>query len=54
MMSWIGDQMAARPEKDEDELLVSSDHRLDHSRLSCQIMMTAEIDGLRVAIVPEN
>jgi len=39
---------------DEDELLDSSDHRGDRSRLSCQIMMTADLDGLRVAIAPED
>ena len=32
----------------------SSDHRGDRSRLSCQIMMTAALDGLRVAIAPED
>jgi len=39
---------------DEDDLLDSSDHRTDRSRLSCQIMMTAALDGLRVAIAPED
>ncbi|QGP78177.1 2Fe-2S iron-sulfur cluster-binding protein [Sphingobium sp. CAP-1] len=39
---------------DEDDLLDSSDHRADHSRLSCQIMMTAALDGLRVTIAPED
>lgn len=39
---------------DEDDLLDSSDHRAAGSRLSCQIMMTADLDGLRVAIAPED
>ena len=39
---------------DEDDLLDSSDHRTAGSRLSCQIMMTADLDGLRVAIAPED
>lgn len=39
---------------DEDDLLDSSDHRSAGSRLSCQIMMTAALDGLRVAIAPED
>ncbi|KMS58205.1 MULTISPECIES: 2Fe-2S iron-sulfur cluster-binding protein [Sphingobium] len=39
---------------DEDDLLDSSDHRAAGSRLSCQIMMTANLDGLRVAIAPED
>nr|WP_087575480.1 ferredoxin [Sphingomonas sp. CDS-1] len=39
---------------DEDDLLDSSDHRMARSRLSCQIMMTAALDGLRVAIAPED
>jgi 2Fe-2S ferredoxin len=39
---------------DEDDLLDSSDHRSALSRLSCQIMVTAALDGLRVAIAPED
>ena len=39
---------------DEDDLLDSSDHRNTRSRLSCQIMMTAALDGLRVTIAPED
>jgi ferredoxin, 2Fe-2S len=42
------------PNGDEDDLLESSDHRTDRSRLSCQIEMTAALDGLRVAIAPED
>ncbi len=39
---------------DEDDLLDSSDHRNATSRLSCQIQMTAALDGLKVAISPED
>jgi 2Fe-2S ferredoxin len=42
------------PSEDENDLLDSSDHRRARSRLSCQIMMTADLDGLRVAIAPED
>lgn len=40
--------------EDEDDLLESSDHRKDNSRLSCQIPLTAELDGLKVTIAPED
>ena len=49
---WIG----KLPEMDEDEndLLDSSDHRNEFSRLSCQIEFSEELDGLRVQIAPED
>ncbi|SER29305.1 2Fe-2S iron-sulfur cluster-binding protein [Sphingobium sp. YR768] len=50
--AWVGVVGAASG--DEDDLLDSSDHRGERSRLSCQIMMTAALDGLRVAIAPED
>jgi len=40
--------------EDEDDLLESSDHRGETSRLSCQIAFTAELDGLKVTIAPED
>ena len=40
--------------EDEDDLLESSDHREENSRLSCQIPFTADLDGLKVAIAPED
>lgn len=40
--------------EDENDLLDSSDHRNETSRLSCQITLNAEIDGLRVTIAPED
>lgn len=39
---------------DEDDLLDSSDHRNERSRLSCQIPITAALAGLRVQIAPED
>ena len=40
--------------EDEDDLLESSDHRAPTSRLSCQIPFTADLDGLKVTIAPED
>lgn len=41
-------------DSDEDDLLDSSDHRSQYSRLSCQIKLTHALDGLRAAIAPED
>lgn len=38
----------------EDALLDSSDHRNANSRLSCQIAITSNLDGLCVEIAPEG
>ncbi len=40
--------------EDEDDLLESSDHRTGQSRLSCQLPLTADLDGLKVTISPED
>ena len=40
--------------EDENDLLDTSDHRTETSRLSCQIPFTDELDGLRVTIAPED
>lgn len=40
--------------EDENDLLDSSDHRNGESRLSCQLTMTEDLDGLRVTIAPED
>lgn len=40
--------------EDEDDLLESSEHRNDTSRLSCQIPLTDELDGLKVTIAAED
>ena len=47
------DKLPAMSE-DEDDLLESSDHRTETSRLSCQIPFTAELDGLKVTIAAED
>ncbi len=39
---------------DENDLLDSSDGRQPNSRLSCQIPLTAALDGLRATIAPED
>ncbi|CAH0351161.1 2Fe-2S iron-sulfur cluster-binding protein [soil metagenome] len=40
--------------EDEDDLLDSSDHRNETSRLSCQIVLTDALEGLKVTIAPED
>ena len=40
--------------EDENDLLDSSDHRTDASRLSCQVVLSDALDGLRVTIAPED
>jgi len=40
--------------EDEDDLLDSSDHRDENSRLSCQIPFVAALDGLKVTIAQED
>ena len=40
--------------EDENDLLDSSDHRNEYSRLSCQLNFSDELDGLRVIIAPED
>jgi 2Fe-2S ferredoxin len=39
---------------DEADLLESSEHRKQNSRLSCQIEFSDELDGLTVRIAPEE
>jgi 2Fe-2S ferredoxin len=39
---------------DEDDLLDSSPHRNEHSRLSCQLCCSLDLEGLRVQIAPED
>ena len=40
--------------EDEDDLLESSDHRNENSRLGCQVSFTADLDGLKVTIAQED
>lgn len=44
----------APPSNDEDGLLESSSHRSESSRLACQIMLSAALEGLHVTIAPEG
>ena len=39
---------------DENDLLDSSDHRDEFSRLSCQVPITEALDGLRVTLAKED
>lgn len=49
----FADKVAPMSE-DENDLLDSSDHRNETSRLSCQVQLTAALEGLRVTIAPED
>lgn len=49
----FADKVAPMSE-DENDLLDSSDHRNETSRLSCQLQLTAAHEGLRVTIAPED
>jgi 2Fe-2S ferredoxin len=40
--------------EDENDLLDSSDHRDESSRLSCQIPFNEALDGLKVIIAQED
>lgn len=40
--------------EDESDLLDGSPHRNEYSRLSCQVMMTDALSGMRVTIAPED
>lgn len=40
--------------EDENDLLDSTDHRTENSRLSCQIEITDALDGLKITIAPED
>ena len=49
----FADQLPAMSE-DENDLLDSSDHRNEFSRLSCQVPVTDALEGLRVTIAQED
>jgi 2Fe-2S ferredoxin len=40
--------------EDENDLLDSSDHRNEYSRLSCQVPVTSALEGLKVTIAQED
>ena len=39
---------------DENDLLDGTDHRAETSRLSCQLLVSDAVDGMRVTIAPED
>jgi 2Fe-2S ferredoxin len=39
---------------DENDLLDGSLHRAENSRLSCQILMTEALDGMKLTVAPED
>ena len=43
-----------KPSEDENDLLDSSDHRNEYSRLSCQVPVTDALEGLTVTIAQED
>lgn len=43
-----------QPSADEDDLLDSSLHKSSTSRLSCQLPITRDLDGLKVTIAPDD
>ena len=51
-----GDWFAKTPpvSEDENDLLDSSDTRQANSRLSCQVPITADLDGMEVTVAPED
>ncbi|MCI4592064.1 2Fe-2S iron-sulfur cluster-binding protein [Sphingobium sp. BYY-5] len=40
--------------EDENDLLDTSPHRNERSRLACQVQLTDSLSGLRVTIAPED
>jgi 2Fe-2S ferredoxin len=40
--------------EDESALLDTSEYRNERSRLSCQIKLTEDLEGLRVTVAPED
>ena len=49
---WL-EKLPAR-QSDEGDLLAELQFRQDNSRLSCQIQLQAEYDGLRLTLAPEE
>lgn len=49
-----GGDLLSTMSPDEDDLLDSSEHRQENSRLSCQLPLGASSSGLRVRIAPEE
>lgn len=49
---WIG--RVAPQQSDERDLVIALEHRRDGSRLSCQIELSEDLDGLRLTLAPEE
>lgn len=49
----LGKSIPAASE-DENDLLDSAESRTEHSRLSCQVRLTARLNGLKARIAPEE
>ena len=49
---WLGRLPPIKP--DEEIILAFSDWRRPNSRLSCQIKVTDDLDGLEVTVAPED
>lgn len=49
----FADRLPAQSE-DEAGLLDYAEHRTSASRLSCQILLSPELDGLRITVPPES
>jgi len=49
----FADKLPAMSE-DENDLLDSSDHRNEYSRLSCQVPITSVLEGCKVTIAQED
>ena len=49
---WLGRLPPIKP--DEEIILAFSDWRRPNSRLSCQIKVTDDLDGLAVTVAPED
>ncbi|GGC13955.1 hypothetical protein GCM10011494_35950 [Novosphingobium endophyticum] len=50
---WFADRFSAMSQ-DESDLLDSSEHRREDSRLACQLAFDSKLDGLRIALAPEH
>jgi ferredoxin, 2Fe-2S len=48
---WLS--MLTPPRKDEEQLVKSTDYYRENSRLSCQITLTDEMDGMQVTIAEQ-
>ncbi len=50
----LNEKLTSERNEDEDAMLADAYHVKENSRLSCQIYITEEIDGLEVEIAPEQ